>query len=143
MIARRSARSYWRKKEGATAVEFALVSPLIILFMIGSFEVGLAVYENVKINAGAAAAARAFAIHGDDTTEIERAIRSEIGVSLAERVELITSNETIGTGDFKRLDLSFSHQFLVDILGLSDGLTFTATRYAPIVGASTPANSSP
>ena len=130
-------RAFRKENKGATAVEFALVSPLIFLFMIGSVEVGLAVYENVKINAGAAAAARAFAIYGDDINELERAIENEIGVNLAERVTLSTSDVTIGSGDFKRLDLSFSHQFLVDIAHFSRDLTFTATRYAPVVRGGT------
>lgn len=58
---------WWNCDIGASAVEFALVSPLLILMMIGVVDMGVFAMERMRIQNTAYAAASYVAQVGDDT----------------------------------------------------------------------------
>jgi Flp pilus assembly protein TadG len=52
-----------RSERGQTAVEFALVIPVMLLFLLGIFQIGITYFNNESIDTAARDGARAGAIH--------------------------------------------------------------------------------
>ena len=76
----------WRSERGQSAVEFALVIPVMLLFLLGIFQVGITFYHQEALSTSARDGARAGAIHtGATLTQIQNdvyaAVRSS-GVGL-------------------------------------------------------------
>jgi Flp pilus assembly protein TadG len=60
-----------RSERGQTAVEFALVIPVMLLFLLGIFQIGITYFNNESIATAARDGARAGAIHtGATSTQI-------------------------------------------------------------------------
>ncbi|MFZ5608457.1 MAG: TadE/TadG family type IV pilus assembly protein [Pseudomonadota bacterium] len=54
----RLAVSLWRRRDGVSALEFGFVAPILLLFVIGAFEVGNLMYANAVLEGAAREAAR-------------------------------------------------------------------------------------
>jgi Flp pilus assembly protein TadG len=66
-------------ERGQTAVEFALVIPVMLLFVLGVFEVGRTYYNNEAIATAARDGARAAAIHtGMTQAQLNVAVRAAV-----------------------------------------------------------------
>jgi Flp pilus assembly protein TadG len=64
-----------RSERGQSAVEFALVIPVMLLFIFGIFQIGITFFNNESIQTAARDGARAGAIHsGDSWIEIQQAV---------------------------------------------------------------------
>ncbi len=59
---------------GATAVEFAIISPILILMTLMTVDVGLGFYRNMQVQNAAQAGAQYAVLHGFDQTKISSAI---------------------------------------------------------------------
>lgn len=119
-------------ESGATAVEFALVSPLIFASVLGTFEIGRSLYAQNHLSAACAAGARAVTLNGaDDTAAIEAAIRAKFDDSQQSDLTVVLTNETISGMTFKKIEATYEHDFLVKFGHQLSGFTLTASRYAP------------
>ena len=56
-----------RSERGQTAVEFALVIPVMLLFLLGIFQIGITYFNNESLQTSARDGARAGAIHTGST----------------------------------------------------------------------------
>lgn len=67
-------------RKGATAVEFALVSPVLVLLLMGLFDMGFAVYANTMLQGALQRAARSSTVEGAAGTlgVIDNAVAAEI-----------------------------------------------------------------
>jgi Flp pilus assembly protein TadG len=67
-------------REGATAVEFALVAPILILVLMGLFDLGFSVYANTMLQGALQRAARSSTVEGasDSLATIDDAVRTEV-----------------------------------------------------------------
>lgn len=61
-------RRLWQRADGATALEFALVSPVLLLVTFGALEVGLMMFNMITIEGGLREAAR-YGTTGQQTTD--------------------------------------------------------------------------
>ncbi|MDT0508106.1 TadE/TadG family type IV pilus assembly protein [Novosphingobium sp. MMS21-SN21R] len=57
-----------RDTEGATAVEFALISPVMVLVLMGLFDMGYSLYASVMLQGALQGAARASTVEGANLT---------------------------------------------------------------------------
>jgi Flp pilus assembly pilin Flp len=89
----RTARSLARCARGATAVEFALVLPFLLLAIVGGIEIAIVLFIGSSIEAAVLEASR-YGITG-----------TEGGVSRAERVLTIVGNKTYGLLDMDQVEL--------------------------------------
>ena len=117
-----------RDRSGAQAVEFAIIAPVLFAFMFGVFEVGRLTFEKNRVTAAAAAGARAVTLYGgDDVTNIEAAINSKLPYTA--RIDL--TDTTFGGQAFKQIVITYDFDFLIKLAPGMNGVTITATRYAP------------
>lgn len=86
-------RELRRSERGATAVEFALLLPLLLLFIIGSIEMAIVLFIGSSIEAAVMEASR----YG--------VTRPEDGISRADQVLGIVESRTYGLLDMDQIDL--------------------------------------
>ncbi len=123
-----SLRGFVRNKSGAQAVEFAIIAPLLFAFIFGIFEIGRLMYEQNRIAGAAAAGARAVSLYGAaDTAHIEAAINAKLPYTAT----ITLTDTTMGTQPFKKIDITYDFDFLIKFNHNWNGVTITATRYAP------------
>lgn len=121
-------RAFSRDRSGAQAVEFAIIAPVLFAFIFGIFEVGRLTYEQNRVAAAAAAGARAVSLYGgDDETHIEAAINSKLPYT----ADIDLSDTTFGGQAFKQIVITYDFDFLIKFAPGMNGVTITATRYAP------------
>jgi Flp pilus assembly protein TadG len=122
--------SLLRSRDGAAAVEFAIIAPVIFAFLFGIFEVGRVMYEQNRVAAAAAAGARAVTLYGaDDETAIEDAINAKLPYAATIEFEDLT----LGSQEFKKIIITYDFDFLIKFTEGWSGVTISATRYAPAV----------
>lgn len=129
---RRRFNSLRRDANGATAVEFAIIAPLIFMSVLGTFETGRALYVRNHLNEAAAAGARQAIISGNsNNSAIEAAVRAKFKSARQSALAVNQTNEVIGGRNFKKIEIVYNHDFIVKFgRGLS-GLTLTTERFAP------------
>jgi Flp pilus assembly protein TadG len=86
-------RSLFRKRKGQSMVEFALILPLFVLFIIGIFELGRAFFAFIAITNAAREGARVVTFWPGKTTiaNVNTAIDTEIGASPMVKIGNITA----------------------------------------------------
>lgn len=72
--------SLLRDRKGAAAVEFALISPVLVLLLMGLFDMGFSVYANTMLQGALQRAARSSTVEGASgtLTTIDDAVAAEI-----------------------------------------------------------------
>lgn len=86
-------RGLWRSQAGATAVEFAVILPLLLLFIVGSMEMAIVLFIGSSIEAAVMEASR----YG--------VTKPEEGVSRGDRVLEIVEAKTYGLLDMDQVRL--------------------------------------
>jgi Flp pilus assembly protein TadG len=119
---------------GATAIEFAIICPLIFATVLGTLESGRALYERNKLSAACLAGVRAVAVHGaEDDDAIRNAIESRFSENELDNLEIEILDETIDGAAFKKLELTYDHSLIIKLGHHVGELQFVVTRYAPAV----------
>lgn len=111
---------------GQSLVEFALTLPILMLFVMGIFDLGRAVYYYSTIQNAAHEAARYGAVnHCDDTGITDRAISMAIGLASS---DLVIETEPIyedisGVLDYIQVTVTYTFVPVTPLIGniLSDG----------------------
>lgn len=109
-------------EEGAAAVEFALIAPLLIVLFFGIVQVGIAVYQTQVIEAAAREGARVASVGGDES-EVTAAVQAAADGFAA--AELTITTDVCGV---------LPDDAVVDVAASGDRLNFTI----PFVGSYTP-----
>lgn len=80
MIARRRLRRLCKDRQGAAAVEFALISPVMVLVLMGLFDMGYTLYAGVMLQGALQEAARNSTVEGaaQRLTTIDTAVENEV-----------------------------------------------------------------
>lgn len=123
-----------RDDAAAAALEFAFICPLIFVATLGTLESGRALYERNKLQTACAAGVRALAIHGPgDEDAIRAAINARFTEAEQDRLDIDIDDETIGGADFKKLELTYVFNPLINFGHHFGELNFIVTRYAPAI----------
>lgn len=121
-----------KDRRGAAAIEFAIVAPVLFALLFGVFEIGRLMYQQSLVAAAAAAGARAAAVYGaDDDDSIEAAVEARFSSSQIGNLDVNFASETFGAQAFLRIDVTYEFDFLIHFSDDWNGVTITATRYAP------------
>lgn len=135
----RRRRSLWRAREGATAVEFAIVAPLLCALMIGLIDLTLILWRYGALQQAAEATARCAAIGSTDCATVPTGCDSANPVvcyakTVADRrgVPGITASQvtvnaalTLGGGSFTSVSIAYNGSIV------ARGVTIRATGIFP------------
>jgi Flp pilus assembly protein TadG len=128
----RSLRGFLKQRDGAQAVEFAIIFPLIIATMLGTFEIGRMLYQRNRIAAATEEGVRAVSMYGaSGNSAVESAIRGKLPEIPTASLTVNVTDQTMGTAAFKKIVVSYQFNFLIKFKAGWNGVTITATRYAP------------
>lgn len=131
---KRLTRRLVRDERGAAALEFALIAPMFFAAVLGTFEVGRALYERNRLSAACSLGVREMVLKGDaDEAAIEAAIRSRYSVAERTRLVVTLDDESIDGIAFKKIEARFTHSPLVRIEPLLSSYVLESTRFAPII----------
>jgi hypothetical protein len=80
MSSRKAMRGLGQDRDGVTAVEFALISPVLVVLLMGLFDMGFSVYSNTMLQGALQRAARNSTVEGASSslTSIDSAVLDEI-----------------------------------------------------------------
>jgi len=140
---RRQAEAFRGDRSGSPALEFALTAPLLFAIVFGAMELGRGLYENNRFNAAAALATRTVALNADASDDdIKAAVLAKLGdIDPDDLVITIGEKETIAGEDFKKIEVGYKFNFLINLGGDLSGFDLSTTRYAPVVEKSTSSSS--
>jgi Flp pilus assembly protein TadG len=122
-----------RSERGQTAVEFALVIPVMLMFLLGIFQIGQTFFNNENIATAARDGARAAAIHtGSTDTQIKNyayaAIKSQLtGIDQTKITMVVYDASQAGVwaqGD--TVDVTVTYPWKIGVLAFSKSGTLTA-----------------
>ncbi len=105
----------WRNEEGSAAVEFALVTPVLLLFLLGIFDFGRAWHAHNVATESARVGARIAALSQAPTADsIRSAVRNSLQAgSLDPAAATITVTGLGGApGTSARVEVRYSYSFL-------------------------------
>jgi Flp pilus assembly protein TadG len=123
---------FFGDKRGATAVEFAIVAPLIFASVLGTFETGRALYVRNHVSEACAAGARKAVTTASATNDqIESAVLGEFPEYDQANADITVINQTISGKTFKKITVVYTHDFIINFGRELSGLTFTIDRYVP------------
>ena len=122
---------FWRDQQGASAMEFALASPVLVLILAGIAQLGILFMANAGLKNAVAEGARYATIYPRPTnTQIQGVISSRrFGLTAA---NLSTPTLTPGVADGANyLDVSASYTVNLNFVFFNiNGITLTETRRA-------------
>lgn len=72
---------FLRREDGAMAIEFAIVGVILVMLLICGFDIGMAFYSYMQVQASAEAGAQYAAVHGYNTSAINTAAISATSTS--------------------------------------------------------------
>lgn len=93
-------KKLFKREQGQSLVEFALVLPVLMLILLGIVEFGWMFNAKITLTSAAREAARVYAIHGKDTTLINNAVANATTNLIVEGTLTVTPKdlETITSG---------------------------------------------
>lgn len=71
-------RSFSKSEDGATILEFAIISPVFLFMMLGMFEIGYGIYMRSALNGSIQHAARAATLQNANDPTVRRATDNEV-----------------------------------------------------------------
>jgi Flp pilus assembly protein TadG len=124
-------------ERGQTAVEFALVIPIMLLFVLGIFEVGRAYFNNESLQTSARDGARTGALYAGDTpAQIQTIVQTAVwanatGLTKPTVVATCIADTAPPTGTTpciqnNRVDVVVTYPYHIGVLSFGVGGTLTA-----------------
>lgn len=121
-----------KRDEGQTAVEFALVAPLIIVLLLGIVQMGIAFHDYITLTDAARAGARKAVVErftGETNTQLQQHVRDAAGGLDQSKLQVTVD---IPTPDTSGSDVTVTAQYpySINLLGwvvASGNLTSTMT----------------
>lgn len=99
-----SARRLAGDEQANTILEFALISPVFFMLLIGTANMGQLVYGKIVLNGAVEVAARASSLEGSDTTAADNMVRQIVGPILPGATYTITRFSYFDFADVNRAE---------------------------------------
>jgi Flp pilus assembly protein TadG len=127
----------WKSQSGASAVEFAIVLPILVLLVFGIIEFSVAFYDKAMITNASREGARAgivFRVPPVTDDEITNVVNTHLGSSLITFGGPTTANTTVtrngyNPGDELKVSVNYTYTFLLVpsfVTSLSGGINLVA-----------------
>lgn len=105
-----------RRQDGAAAVEFALVMPILLLLVMGTIDFARAYNAHISLSGGAREGARVLALTSDPV-QAESATKNA-APSIPPGDITVTTSSCLNPGDPARVDASYDFSYITPISGL-------------------------
>jgi Flp pilus assembly pilin Flp len=108
-----------RNDRGQTAVEFALIAPVIIVLLLGIIQVGLAFHNYITLTDAARAGARQAVVDrftGENLTQLQQHVRDAAGDLNQGRLQ-VTVNLPAPLSAGKSLTVTAQYPYSINLLG--------------------------
>jgi Flp pilus assembly protein TadG len=110
-----------RRREGAAAVEFALVLPLLLVLLLGIIDFGLYYYNNLQLTHAARDAARYLSVGNLDDANASIDNTNLISTSITSR----SIDQAAASGGESTITLTATYSFLTPLPSLVPGIGST------------------
>jgi Flp pilus assembly protein TadG len=127
-----AARSIGRNIDGTTAVEFAIVGPIIIALMFWFFDIAFSLYVRNSFNHAVNTVARSVYVDPNRTDEQIVAQLNDQLSRFGEQITAESTTETVGALDYHVISAQMQYRFKLPPFS-SSPLTLTAEARAPII----------
>lgn len=105
-------------RSGASALEFALVAPVLVMLIFGIIEAGRLLYAQHAMGYAVSKAARQAMIHPDYTAEDARALASKhMSLFNTDGLVVTMSDETLNGNEYRRIEMSYPYHSSAPLLG--------------------------
>jgi len=112
-----------RNEEGQTAVEFALVAPILIIMLLGIIQFGIAFHDYVTLTDAARAGARKAIVtrlSGGDVTVAQQAVRNAAGSLDQSKLGVSVTDPTWNTaGSTVTVTATYPYTISIPLLGIT------------------------
>jgi Flp pilus assembly protein TadG len=118
----------FRSEDGAVAVEFALLLPILVALLLGIMEFSLVLNTQLTLTSAAREGARAVAVENDQAAArtAVRAAATGLDPALADADIAFTPAGTCAAGTTSVTTITYDHPFLTGFFGTGVTLTGTA-----------------
>jgi Flp pilus assembly protein TadG len=122
---------FGRRREGAAAVEFALVAPTLFLVLMGLFEFGLFAWNRHSLEYATEETARVVMTKTAITdTQVADEIKSRVSGISADELEATVTQDTVGTTTFVTMSVVYTYKYFLlgAVIGLEPMVLTSKTR---------------
>ena len=120
-----------RCTRGAAAVEFAIVSGVLVMLLIGIIDLGRVLYVKNQISFLADRAARRVLIQPNVTgADLSAALRAQFSAGNPDALTITVTDETAGSNEYKVVTVDFPITLFIPFLD-SNSLSLSVTRRIP------------
>lgn len=124
--------SFRRNEDGTTAVEFAIVAPIIFALMFWFFDLAFSLYVRNSFTHAVNEAAREVYLDPDRSDEeLEASLASKLS-RFGERISVVSTLETTGSIEYHVINAQMAYRFKSPPLSGSS-ITLTAASRAPVI----------
>jgi Flp pilus assembly protein TadG len=128
---RRTLAGLARDARGATAVEFALVLPLLVIFVFGIWWLGWAINLGGEVRHAVEMGSRVYILHPSATaTELQTAVASHLTDVDISDISLATASTTVGTTTSQHITWSYQTHAPIPFMS-SIPISFSGTYDVP------------
>lgn len=126
-------RRFGRHDGGASALEFAILLPVFLMFMLGIFQMGLVFYQVGTAQHALEEAARTLMVQQDMTSaEVEAAVRARLDAFMLQPVTVTQALEHAGDAEVVRVNVSFTIEVAIPFVPVL-AIPLSAQTSVPIV----------
>jgi Flp pilus assembly protein TadG len=125
----KSLRQFWRDEKGATAVEFAMVSVLMLMMLFGTIELGRIFWTYNAVQSATELTARYFITHTSTSdTDLQTYAQTAMNKMQLDGTRLTVSvtKSTTSSIKFIQLDSSYAYSPLGTLITQFNNLTLTS-----------------
>lgn len=109
-----------RSEHGQTAVEFALVTPIIVLLLLGVIQVGVAFHDYITLTDAARAGARKAVVErftGETNAQLQQHVRDSAGDLDQSKLQVTVNIPTPDTPG-STVTVTATYPYSIDLLGM-------------------------
>jgi Flp pilus assembly protein TadG len=125
------ARWFWRGRDGATVVEFALVAPPLALVIFGLIEFGMFAWRRHSLEFATEETARVVMTKTAISSEqVAADLKSRVAGIKASALTTSVTEDTVGTARFVTLSVSYTYSFEIvgSLVGIEPVVLISKTR---------------
>jgi len=118
---------------GAAALEMALVAPVFLTFVLGTFTLGWALYCGAEVRHAVERKSRLLIVTpGTTASTLQTAVRAELHAANPNNVNLTMATQTVGAGSIAKLSWTYGYTMNIPFAANPITLNFNSSMVVPL-----------